>query len=130
MMERKPDSDGSSRLLFRPLFPIIGLSVKVHHGQHDNFGSERNIYETKPIQAIASHTRAEELPSFRIFLDAAEAVANFPSELCAKARQDAVIVSHRIGQFGRSLNQEPNIHGVRCLASTSSASSAVVSPRR
>jgi hypothetical protein len=60
--------------------------MKMHHCHHDDFRLERHLYETigKPVQAIAPNTGAEELPSFRIFRDAAQTVTNFCGELRTK----------------------------------------------
>src|SRR5262249_43804536 len=104
----------------------------MHDRQHDDFRWKRRIYETvgKSAQTITPRAVPEELPSLRVLLDTNQTLADCQSELRAKPRQQPIIVSHRVGQFGLGFRQEPDRHGLRCLASTASASRAVASPLR
>jgi len=66
-----------------PLFPIIGLSVKMHYRQHDDFRLVDHIHETigKPAQTVAPYVVLDERPSFRVFLNAAKATTDLRSKL-------------------------------------------------
>jgi hypothetical protein len=77
---------------------MIRLSVKVHNRQYDDLRSQRRIYETKgkSPHATAPRALAEELPSFRVLLNAAKTVANLQGELRAKSRQQSIVVSYRL----------------------------------
>ena len=99
---------------------------------NDYFGRKLSIYETigKSVQPIAADTLTEQLPSLGVLFDSHKITATLQSQLGSKTGRLRLVIGVSIAQLGLRFLHEADGHGFRCLASTSFASRAVVSPSR
>ncbi len=118
--------------LTQALPPIARLAVQMHNRNDDDFIWKWSVYQAirKPVQEVTSHPAAQAPPSFGVILDAGKRLAHFGGKLLPQPWRLRLVKGGCLIEFVFRLREKANDHGFRCLAKTSSASRAAVSPAK
>ncbi len=112
--------------------PIAWLAVQMHDSNDYDFIWKWSVYQAvrKPVKEVTAHATPQEPPTSGMIQDAGKRLAHFGGKLVPQPRRLRIIIRDRLIDFGFRLREKANDHGFRCLAKTSSASRAAVSPAK